>query len=128
MIVTTGGRGWRVSSASTSARAVDVDVGFADAVDAVTELVDEQLGGVLVDGLGERDGRAHLEQGLDQICAALGHALGELLDGDRFGTTTSRTCFCAGPASWWCAFPSRGRGAARRASGRGCRPRRRARG
>ena len=36
-------------------RRVDVDVGFADALDAVAELADQQLGGVLVDGLGDRD-------------------------------------------------------------------------
>ncbi len=30
-------------------------------------------------------GRAHLEQRLDEVGAALGHALGELLDGDRLG-------------------------------------------
>ena len=32
-----------------------------------------------------RDRRAHLEQRLDQVGAALGHAVGELLDGDRLG-------------------------------------------
>ena len=51
----------------------------------VAELGDQQLGGVLVDGLGERDRHAHLEQRLDQVGAALGHAVGELLDGDRLG-------------------------------------------
>jgi hypothetical protein len=36
---------------------------------------------VLVDG----DNDAHLEQGLHQVGSALGHAIGELLDGDRLG-------------------------------------------
>src|SRR5438270_5002108 len=47
------------------------------------EFGDQQLGRVLVDRLGERHGHAHLEQGLHQIGATLGHAVGELLDGDR---------------------------------------------
>ncbi len=47
--------------------------------------VDQQLGRVLVDGLGERDRHAHLEQRLDQVGAALGHAVGEFLHGDRLG-------------------------------------------
>ena len=85
MIVTTGGRGCSVSSASTSASVLDVDVGFADALDVVAELGDQQLGGVLVDRLGDGDDHAHLEQRLDQVGAALGHAVGELLDGDRLG-------------------------------------------
>ena len=38
-------------------RRVDVDVAFADALDAVAELGDQQLGRVLVDGLGQRDRR-----------------------------------------------------------------------
>ena len=66
-------------------RGVDVDVGFRHRLDAVAELLDQQLGGVLVDGLGDGDRRAHLEQRLDQVGAALAHALGELLDGDRLG-------------------------------------------
>ena len=65
--------------------ALDVDIGFGDAIDAVAEFLDQQLGGVLVDRLGDRDGRSHLEQRLDEVGAALAHALGELLDGDRFG-------------------------------------------
>ena len=47
--------------------------------------VDQQFGGVLVDRLGDGDRHAHLEQRLDQVGAALGHAVGELLDGDRLG-------------------------------------------
>ena len=58
---------------------------LADALDAVAELGDQQLGRVLVDRLGQRDRHAHLEQRLDQVGAALGHAVGEFLDGDRLG-------------------------------------------
>ena len=66
-------------------RRIDIDVGLADAIDAVAELFDQQLGGVLVDRLGDRDGRAHLEQGLDQVGAAFAHALRQFLDGDGLG-------------------------------------------
>ena len=51
----------------------------------VAELGDQQLGGVLVDRLGDGDRHAHLEQRLDQVGAALGHAVGEFLHGDRLG-------------------------------------------
>ena len=51
----------------------------------MAELGDQQLGGVLVDRLGDRDRHAHLEQCLDQVGGALGHAVGQFLDGDRFG-------------------------------------------
>ena len=64
---------------------LDVDVGFADALDVVAELGDQQLGRVLVDHLVDGDRHAHLEQRLDQVGGALGHAVGELADGDRFG-------------------------------------------
>jgi hypothetical protein len=117
----------QVSSASTSAD-VDVDVALADALDVVPELGDEQLGRVLVDGLGERDRHAHLEQRLHQVGAALGHAVGELLTVIASGTTTSRTCLARGRTAGGGAFPFRGRGAARPASGRGCRLRRKGRG
>ena len=64
---------------------VNIDVAVADALDVVAELGHQQLGGVLVDGLGESHRHAHLEQRLDEVGAALGHAVGEVLDGDRFG-------------------------------------------
>ena len=89
------------------------------------ELGDQQLGRVLVDGLGERDRRAHLEQGFDEVGAALGHAVGELLHGDRLRERRRRGPACAtGRPPCGGAFPSRARGGARQASGRGCRLRR----
>ena len=84
MIVTTGGRGFRRLGCIDVLGRVDVDIALADALDAVAELGDEQLGRVLVDGLGERDRHAHLEQRLDEVGAAFGHAVGEILHGDRF--------------------------------------------
>ena len=91
--------------------------------------VDQQLGGVLVDRLGDGDRHAHLEQRLDQVGAALGHAVGELLDGDRLGHDDVadllglRAGLLVGAL-----FLLAGAASARRASGRGRRPRRRARG
>ena len=85
MIVTTGGRGCSVSAASTSSSDWMSTSAFADALDVVAEFGDQQLGGVLVDRLVDGDRHAHLEQRLHQIGAALGHAVGELADGDRLG-------------------------------------------
>ena len=64
---------------------VDIDVGLTDALDAVAELGDEQLGRVLVDRLRQSNRRAHLEEGLDQVGATLGHAVCEFLNGDCLG-------------------------------------------
>ena len=61
----------------------DLDIGFGDAVRAVAELADDQLGGVGVDDLVDRRHDAHAHQRLDDIGAALGHAVGEFLDRDR---------------------------------------------
>ena len=44
-----------------------------------------------------RDRHAHLEQGLDQVGAALGHAVGEFLDGDRFGNDDVADLLGGGP-------------------------------
>src|SRR3546814_5954384 len=62
----------------------DFDVGFGDAIDAVAEFLDQQFGGVLIDRFRDGYGHAELEQGFDQVGAALTHALGEFLDRDRF--------------------------------------------
>jgi len=41
--------------------------------------------GVLIDGLGESHRHAHFEQSFDEVGAALGHAVGELLNGNDLG-------------------------------------------
>ena len=48
----------------------------------MAEFGDHQLGGVGVDGLVDGRHHAHLHQRLDDVDAALGHAVGEFLDGD----------------------------------------------
>ena len=86
MMVTTGGRGCRL--ALVVARGLDdhvLDVGFRDAADPVAELLDDQRRGVGVDGLVLRRHDAVLHQRLHHGGDALGHAVGELLDGDRIG-------------------------------------------
>ena len=55
MMVTTGGRDLKRLGRIDVLGRVDVDVAFADALDAVAELGDQQLGRVLVDRLGEGD-------------------------------------------------------------------------
>src|SRR4249919_1426972 len=76
---------------------LNVDVGFGDAVDAVAELLDQQLGGVLVDRLGDRDRGTHLEQGFDEVGTAFAHALGEFLHGDGFGNVDIAILFDGRP-------------------------------
>ena len=63
----------------------DLDVALGDAPQAMAELVDDELGGVGVDHLVDGRHHAHLHQRLDHVGAALGHAVGELLHGDRLG-------------------------------------------
>ena len=61
------------------------NVGFRDALDGVAEFLDDQFGGVGVDHVGDLVHRALLHQQLDDVDRALGHAVGQFLDGDRFG-------------------------------------------
>ena len=51
----------------------------------VAHLLGDDLGGVGVDDVGGLDHLALLHQQLDDVDGALGHAVGELLDGDRLG-------------------------------------------
>ena len=86
MMVTTGGA--RLQVALVVAGGLDdhvLDVGLRDAADPVAELLDDQRRGVGVDGLVLRRHDAVLHQGLDHGGDALGHAVGELLHGDRVG-------------------------------------------
>ena len=63
----------------------DFDVGLADTLHLVAELLDHQLRGIRVDRLRDGGHRAHFHQTLHHLGAAHGHPAGELLDGDRFG-------------------------------------------
>ena len=62
-----------------------LDVGLGDAANGVTHLLGDELGGVGVDDVGGLDHLALLHQVLDHLDDALGHAVGEFLDGDRLG-------------------------------------------
>ncbi len=57
---------------------------LGDAAQPVAEFGDEQFGGIGVDDLVHRRHDAHAHQRLDHIDAALGHAVGQFLHGDRF--------------------------------------------
>src|SRR5690242_9034381 len=61
----------------------DLDIGFGDAVGAVPELADDELGGIGVDDLVYRRHDAHAHQRLDNVGAALSHAVRQFLDRDR---------------------------------------------
>ena len=60
-----------------------LDVGFGDALDGVAEFLGDELGGVGVDHVVDLRHLALLHQQLDHVDRALGHAVGEFLDGDR---------------------------------------------
>jgi hypothetical protein len=129
MIVTTGGPRLKGLVGVDVGLRLDVGVAFADPDHPVAELLDEELRRILVDRLRDGDGSAHLEERLDQVRAALRHAVGQLLDGDRLGNDDvadllgGRARTAGEPAS-----PSRASGAARRGCAPGCRPRPKGRG
>ena len=61
------------------------DVGLGHALGRVAELLHDELGGVDVDHIVDLVHRAFFHQVLDDVDGALGHAVGELLDGDDLG-------------------------------------------
>ena len=61
------------------------NIGLGNAPQAVPKLPDDEFGGVGVDCLIDRRHHAHAHQRLDHVGAALGHAVCQLLDSDRFG-------------------------------------------
>ena len=73
-----------------------LDVGFGDAAYRVADFLDDELGGVGVDHVVACMHLALLHQELDDVDGAFGHAVGEFLDGDRLGRSTSRTTFSRG--------------------------------
>ena len=60
-------------------------VGIRHAHSLVAEFVDDEFGGIGVDGLVARDHHAHLHERLHHVCAALGHTVGQFRDHDGFG-------------------------------------------
>ena len=84
-MVTTGGRALSVSAASTSVGRIDVDVASLTRLmrwpNSVTSSSAVSWSMVWVSVTGD----AHLEQRLDEIGAALGHTIGELLHRDCLG-------------------------------------------
>ena len=60
-----------------------LDVGLRHAADRMPELLGDQLGGIGVDHVGDLVHLAVFHQIFDDVDATLGHAVGELLNGDR---------------------------------------------
>ena len=81
-MVTTGARGCRLAGSSGDVEHALFDVGLGDAADGMTELLGDELGGVGVDRIGDLRHVTLLHQDADHVDAALGHAIGELLDRD----------------------------------------------
>ena len=85
MTVTTGARGSSISGSSALAAQPDLDVGLGDASHAVAELGTISSAVSASIDLVDRRHHAHAHQRLDHVGAALGHAVGQLLDRDRLG-------------------------------------------
>ena len=60
-----------------------LDIGLRDAAHLVAELLGDELRGVGVDDIVDLVHLPLLHQELDDVDGALGHSVGELLDGDR---------------------------------------------
>ena len=69
------------------------DVGFRDALDRVAQFLGDQLRGVGIDRIVDRRHLALFHQEPDDVDGALGHAVRELLDGDRFPGSPPRAKF-----------------------------------
>ena len=63
----------------------DLDIGLADALDVVAELFHDQLGRIGVDLLVGGSHDVHLHQRPDDVGAAFGHAVGQILHCDGLG-------------------------------------------
>ena len=84
-MVTIGGRGTGVADIVGTFEQALFDVGFGDALDGVAHVLGDELRGVGVERVGQGDHAALAHQQLDDVDGALGHAVGEFLDGDRLG-------------------------------------------
>ena len=62
-----------------------LDVGFGDALGRVAEFLHDELGGIGIDHIVDLVHLAFFHQVFDDVDGALGHAVGELLDGDDLG-------------------------------------------
>ena len=78
-----------------------LDVGLGDAAHRMAEFGRDQFGGVGVDDVAGLQHLALLHEELDDVDGALGHALGEFLDGDRLGQDHfARRSSRAAPDAW----------------------------
>ena len=84
-MVTIGGRGTAAPSSSGRVEQAFFDVGLGDALDRVAQVLGDDLGRVGVERVGQGHHAALTHQDLDDVDGALGHAVGEFLDGDRLG-------------------------------------------
>ena len=83
-MVTIGGRGTARAVVGPVEQAF-LDVGLGDALDRVAQVLGDDLGRVGVERVGQGHHAALTHQHLDDVDGALGHAVGEFLDGDRLG-------------------------------------------
>ena len=85
MMVTIGARGCEILGLVVLADKAFFDIGFGHAAHRVAEFLGDELRRVGVDHVGDLVHLAVFHQELDDVDAALGHAVGEFLDGDDFG-------------------------------------------
>ena len=84
MMVTTGGARQQARRIVGRVEHALFDVRLGDAAHGVAEFLGDELGGVGVDRIGDLRHVALLHQDADHVDGALGHAVGQFLDGDRF--------------------------------------------
>ena len=84
MTVTTGARGCKLRRIVGDIEQAFFDVGFGHAAHAVAHFLGDQLGGIGVDHVVDRHHLPLLHQQADDVDRAFGHAVGKILDGDRF--------------------------------------------
>ena len=82
-MVTTGAPRQQVRRIVRSVEHAFFDVGFGDATHGMAEFLGDELGGVGVDRIGDLRHVPLLHQDADHVDRALGHAVGQFLDGDR---------------------------------------------
>ena len=83
MMVTTGGARQQVGRIVGRVEHAFFDVGLGDAAHGVAEFFGDELGGIGVDRIGDLRHVTLLHQDADHVDGALGHAVGQFLDGDR---------------------------------------------